>query len=143
MRKVLDAVHNVRENHEEMFVASFIQKERRERALFLLRHPAKRHEFTAKLAHVRWLDERFVTHITGDTAHTVAELVALLKQNGASSTVWVISENRTIDGQQLPIEDAMTSIWGGNKGTVLSCVPGKLAFLRGEAMKTEYLLRHG
>ena len=53
------------------------------------------------------------------------------------------SENRTIDGQQLPIEDAMTSIWGGNKGTVLSCVPGKLAFLRGEAMKTEYLLRHG
>ncbi len=139
----MDAAHNSREIHEEMFVTSFIQKERRERALLLLRHPIKRHEFTAKLAHVRWLDERFAKHITGDIAHTVVELVALLKQNGASSTVWVISENRTIDGQQLPIEHAMTSIAGGNKGTVLSCVPGKLAFLRGEAMKSEYLLKHG
>ncbi len=131
------------EDHEEKFVASFIQKERRERAHFLLRDPAKRHEFTAKLAQVRWLDERFLTHITGDIAHTAAELVALLKQNGASSTVWVISEDRTIDGRQLPIDDAMSSIWGVSKGTVLSCVPGKLAFLRGEAMKSEYLLKRG
>ena len=137
----MDAAHNVREKHEEMFVASFIQKERRERALFLLRHPTKRQEVTAKLAHVRWLDERFATQITGDVAHTATELVALLKRNGASSTVWVISENRTIDGRQLPIDEAMSSIWGGNEGAVLSCVPGRLAFLRGEAMKSEYLLQ--
>lgn len=133
---------NTQEHHEALFVASFIQKERRERALSLLRHPTKRREFTDNLAHFKWLDARFAQRITANIAHTPSELVALLKQHGAPPFVWVISEDRTLDGQQLPLAEAMTPIWGGNRGTVLSCLPGKLAFFRGEEMKSEYLLEH-
>ena len=128
--------------HEQEFVRSFIQKERRERSSFLLSDPNRRREFTTKLAHFNWLDERFATSVPGSMAHTSAELVSLLKQNGADPIVWVISEDRSIDGRALALQEAMDSIWGRSVGSVLSCVPGKLAFYRGEEMKSELLLKH-
>jgi len=36
----------------------------------------------------------------------------------------------------------MDSIWGQMMVSVLSCIPGKLAFYRGEEMKSELLLKH-
>jgi hypothetical protein len=128
--------------HEQEFVRSFIQKERRERCYFLLSDPSRRREFTSKLAHFNWLDERFATSVPGRMAHTSMELVSLLKQHGAGPIVWVISEDRAIDGCALPLQEAMDSIWGRFMGSVLSCVPGKLAFYRGEEMKSERLLKH-
>jgi hypothetical protein len=128
--------------HEQEFVRSFIQKERRERCSFLLSDPSRRREFTAKLAHFNWLDERFATSVPGSMAHTSVDLVSLLKQSGAGPIVWVISEDRSIDGRALPLQEAMDSIWGRLMGSVLSCVPGKLAFYRGEEMKSELLLKH-
>ena len=128
--------------HEEEFIRSFIQKERRERCSYLLSQPARRREFTSKLAHFNWLDDRFSTSVPGSMAHTAAELVSLLKQHGAGPTVWVISEDRSLDGRSLPLSEAMESIWGRCMGSVLSCVPGKLAFFRGEEMKSERLLLH-
>jgi len=40
----------------------------------------------------------------------------------------------------MPLEDAMKEISGGDMGTILSCIPGKLAFFRGEEMRSERLL---
>jgi hypothetical protein len=128
--------------HEQEFVRSFIQKERRERCSFLLSHPSRRRRFTAELAHFKWLDERFATPVSGSMAHSAAEMVSLLKRNDAGPTAWVISEDSSMDGRELPVEDAMDLIWGGSMGTVLSCIPGKLAFFRGEEMKSELLLHH-
>jgi hypothetical protein len=128
--------------HEEEFIRSFIQKDRRERCSYLLSHPARRREFTSKLAHFNWLDDRFSASIPSSMAHTAKELVSLLEQHGASSTVWVISEDRSLDGRSLPLPEAMESIWGSSMGSVLSCIPGKLAFFRGEEMRSERLLRH-
>jgi hypothetical protein len=128
--------------HEEEFVRSFIQKERRERCSYLLSNPARRREFTNSLAHFKWLDDRFSASIPGSVAHTASELASLLEKEGAGSTVWVISEDRSLDGRSLPLREAMESIWGTSMGSVLSCVPGKLAFFHGEGMKSERLLRH-
>jgi hypothetical protein len=76
-------------------------------------------------------------------AHTAPELVALLRSKGAGPTVWVISEYSAIDGREMPLVEAMEQTWGRCMGTILSCVPGKLAFFRGEEMRTERLLeRH-
>jgi len=127
--------------HEEAFIRSFIVKPRQERSMYLL-NSRRRRDFTNKLEHERWIDMRFATHIPGSVAHTADELVNLLKKNGAGADVWVISENREIDNRRLPIEDAMKAIWGVSTTSVLSCVPGKLAFLRGEHMKSEMLLQH-
>jgi hypothetical protein len=128
--------------HERETVRAFIQKPRQERVLLLLANPKRRREVIDELAHFKWLDDQFVHLIPPSTAHTAAELVALLRKSGAGSTVWVISEDQSIDAREMQIEEAMGRIRGMCKGTILSCVPGRLAFFRGEAMKSERLLVH-
>jgi hypothetical protein len=128
--------------HEQEFVRSFIQKERRERCSFLLSDPNRRRELTTKLAHFNWFDMRFASPVPGSIAHTSVELVSLLRQNGACPVAWVISEDRSIDACVLPLQEAMDSVWGRQMGSVLCCIPGKLAFYCGEEMKSELLLKH-
>jgi hypothetical protein len=126
--------------HEQETVRAFIQKPRHERTLLLLSSPKRRHEFTDDLAHFKWLDERFTHSIPPSLAHTAAELVALLRKKGAGPTVWVISEDRSIDAREMNLQDVMKHIWGREIGTILSCVPGKLGFYCDEEMKSERLL---
>jgi hypothetical protein len=130
----------ISQSHEQGVIRAFILKDRQERCAYLLAHPKRRRTFTDELAHFKWLDERFAHPIPASTAHTAAELVALLRQKGAGKTVWVISESSQLDGKEMPLEDAMKEISGGDMGTILSCIPGKLAFFRGEEMRSERLL---
>lgn len=126
--------------HEIAVVRAFIQKARQERCLLLLSNPRRRREFTAELAHFHWLDERFARPIPATLAHTQSEIVALLRRKGAGETSWVISEDRAIDARELPLEEALAHVWGQFNGTIVSCVPGKLALFRGEEMCSERLL---
>jgi hypothetical protein len=128
--------------HERETVRAFIQKPRQERVLLLLSNPKRRRKFTDELAHFKWLDEQFAHVIPPTMAHTAAEIIALLRKNGAGPTVWVIAENRSIDARELDLDDAVRQIWGGSMGAILSCVPGKLGVFRGEDMKSERLLVH-
>jgi hypothetical protein len=128
--------------HEQEVVRAFILKDRRERCTFLLADPNRRKKFRDALAHFKWLDERFAHPIAPKTAHTAAELVALLRQKGAGRTVWVISVYATIDGREMTLEAAMEEVWGRQCGTILSCIPGKLAFFKDEEMHSERLLLH-
>lgn len=127
--------------HEVSFVKAFILKERQERAIFLLSHPRRRREFTSELYHFKWLDPRFAIPIPPTQAHSSAEWVSLLNKKGAKDTVWVISSDGSIDGRALGLNEAMKDIWNG-EGTILSCIPGRLGFFRGEEMKSERLLEH-
>jgi hypothetical protein len=126
--------------HEQEFVRAFIVKARQERCTFLLSDPSLRQKFRDALPHFKWLDERFAHAISPKVAHTAAELVGLLRSKGAGRTVWVISQKREIDGREMSLEDAMKQIWGAQQGTILSCVPGKLAFFKDEEMHSERLL---
>ena len=128
--------------HEQETVRAFILKDRRERCAYLLGHPKHRRKFTNELAHFKWLDERFANPIPSRTAHTAAELVQLLRKKGAGKRVWVISDDSAIDAKEMLLDEAMTHIWGRQIGTILSCLPGKLAFFSGEEMKSERLLEH-
>lgn len=126
--------------HEVSFVKAFILKGRQERAIFLLSHPRRRRDFTSELNHLKWLDPRFARLIPPTQAHSSDEWVSLLRKKGAKDTVWVISSDETIDGREMEIQEAMKGIWGGDCGTILSCIPGRLCFFRGEEMKSERLL---
>ena len=119
-------------NPEEATVPAFVERSRQERCLYLLSDQKRRKKFTAKLSHFKWLDERFAKAIPSSTAHTAAEIAALLRKKGASERVWVISQRSAIDGQELGLEVALEAIWGTDWGTFLSCVPGKLAYFSEE-----------
>lgn len=126
--------------HEEAVVRAFMVKDKQERSLYLLSRPDRRRKFTDGLAHFKWLDMRFAQQIPASTAHTAAELISLMRRKGAGKVVWIISEYAPIDGREMSLEDAMEQTWDLCRGTILSCIPGKLAFFRGEEMRSEYLL---
>jgi|ERR1700722_645339 hypothetical protein len=128
--------------HEQEFVRAFIQKARQERCAFLLANPDRRKKFRDALAHFKWLDKRFAHPISPKVAHSGAELIALLRSKGAGRTVWVISQKSLIDGKEMDLDDALEEIWGLQMGSILSCVPGKLAFFKDEEMHSERLLQH-
>ena len=45
---------------------------------------------------------------------------------------WVISEDPEIDGWELDLREALEHVNGRQIGTILSCVPGKLAYFESE-----------
>jgi hypothetical protein len=123
---------NIPANPEEATIRAFIEKSRQERCLYLLSDQKRRKTFTGKLSHFKWLDERFAKPIPSSTAHTAAEITALLRSKGAGERVWVISQRSAIDGQELGLDAALEAIWGTDWGTFLSCIPGKLAYFNEE-----------
>ncbi|MGA3101192.1 MAG: hypothetical protein ABSD61_04960 [Terracidiphilus sp.] len=127
--------------HERETVRAFIQKPRQERALLLLSNPKRRREFTNELAHFKWLDERFI-HPIPTGVQSIAETVAFLRSKGAGLTVWAIAERGEIDARELDLDFALSETWGSCHAAILSCIPGKLAYFRGEEMKSERLLIH-
>ena len=126
--------------HEEAAIRAFIQRDKQDRCIFLLAHPRRRRKFTSGLAHFGWLDQRRSHPIPPQTAHGADEVVSLLRSRGAGPTVWIISENSSIDGQELELEEAVHQVWGCDMGTIVSCIPGKLGLFQGEDMKSARLL---
>lgn len=127
-------------NVEEATVRAFIQKTKHERCIQFLASPKNRRKFTSELCHFKWLDERFAHPIPPSTAHTAKEIAALLRSKGAGPTVHVISEDSDIDGKELDLNEAISRVRGGQMGTILSCIPGKLGYFEDEEMKSGRLL---
>jgi hypothetical protein len=125
---------------EEATIRAVIQKSKQDRCVQFLANTKHRSKFTKELAHFKWLDERFAHPISPSTAHTAREISALLRSKGAGPTVHVISEDSRIDGKELDLEEAMGHVWGGQMGTILSCIPGKLGYFEDEEMRSGRLL---
>jgi hypothetical protein len=115
---------DLQRSHEEGFVRGFVENSKQDRCLSFLGSTKHRHKLTGDLAHFKWLDERYAHSIPAKTAHTVKEISQLLRSKGASLRVWVISEQPSIDGRELDLEEALSAVWGRGVGSVLSCVPG-------------------
>jgi hypothetical protein len=123
---------DLQRDHEEGFVRAFIEKSKQDRCLSFLSAQKNRSKFTVELSHFKWLDERFARPIPAKTAHTIKEIAALLRSKGAGPTVWIISEQSTIDARELGLEDALRGIWGRGIGSILSCIPGRLGYFEDE-----------
>ncbi len=118
---------------EEATIRAFIVRERRERFLELLPNPKKRKKITDSLAHANpaWFDARFVKTIP--PSESGADGIAkLLHAHGAGKTCWAISEDSRFDGREVELHSVLSEIVGYGMGTILSCVPGKLAFVESE-----------
>ncbi len=128
--------------HEQATIRAFVARGRQERFSFLLASPKRREKFTKELAHFRWFDERFATivpwkvdpHLKLWDRHVqgIQNISSLLRSKGAGHTCWVISHDSKLDGQELQLEPALESVIGSGIGTIVSCVPGKLAYFEGE-----------
>jgi hypothetical protein len=117
--------------HEQAFVEAFIHSDRRERFLAALANPKKRTIFNRELHHPKssFLLSKYIERIVPSQHHT-RFLAPKLRSMGATDECWVFGNH--IDGQQMKLEDALDELIGYGTGTIVSCLPGRLAFFESE-----------
>ena len=58
--------------------------------------------------------------------------------------MFVISEDEDLDGRTMPLREAVSAVLWGDYGTLISCVPGRLASYCDEArLNVAILVRRG
>ena len=126
-------------NHEESIFRTFLHPDLRDRWLKLLASPKGRPKLLGMLAHRVTLDARFATRVP-PSKRLVQDIEALLKEKGAPSTCYLMSESPRLDQKELPLSDALREVVGGGMGTFISCVPGRLGYFEGEESGERYIL---
>lgn len=119
--------------HEEIIVKSFFNKRLQDRILFELASTKKRKDAIGRLSHnyVELLNDKYMIEIPKPNSYYV-DIIKLLKQYGAKEECYVISYNENIDGKSLPLLEAMKNSVGFGMPSIISCIPGKLAYFEAE-----------
>jgi hypothetical protein len=122
-------------DHEEQTIKAFILKERRERYLSFLGNNKRRKEVIDRLNHCKDFDERFMQWLPSN-----ADIVNILLKAGSPSEVYVISDSK-IDGKIMLLSDAIHETSMTGSGTIVSCIPGKLAYYYDEVGERRGILK--
>jgi hypothetical protein len=118
-------------NHEQALIAAFAKRSKRDRYREILSNPRQRHKFTSKLSHFADFDPKFRLSIPSNKLF-VGNITAELRKRHSPNVVFAISEDPALDQRELPLVEALNQIVGRGMGTVLSCLPGRLAFVETE-----------
>jgi hypothetical protein len=127
-------------NPESEFINQFISPVKRDRYLTLLRSKKGRRKLLQGLDHLNDLNMRYA-HLLPSNTQTIDEIEVLLKKNGASDHCHIISANEELDGSEMLLRDALEQTVGKGWGTIISCIPGKLAYFEGEDADERYILQ--
>jgi len=122
-------------DHEEQTIKAFMLKERRDRYLSFLGNNKRRKEVLDRLNHCKDFDERFMQWLPSN-----ADIVNILLKAGSPSEVYVISDSK-IDGKIMPLSDAIHETSMTGSGTIVSCIPGKLAYYYDEVGERRGILK--
>jgi hypothetical protein len=125
---------------DQLALAQFLVPNRRDRFRKLLVSERGRAKLRAQLAHFRDLNPRVCERIP-PSQQSAAAIEALLVTRGAPSLCVVVAENVSLDGQRMPLHDALSEIVGRGSGALVSCVPGRLGYFEGESPDHRFLLR--
>lgn len=117
--------------NEQALVAAFVKRRKRDRYREILSNPRLRHKFTSQLAHFADFDPKYRLPIPSNKLF-VENIACELQKRRSPNIVFAISEDPRLDQKELPLIEALQQIVGLGIGTVLSCVPGRLAFVETE-----------
>jgi hypothetical protein len=116
---------------EQALIAAFVKRNKRDRYREILSSPRLRHKFTCQLAHFKDFDPRYRLPIPSNKLFTDI-IVVELQIRHSPNIVFAISEDPALDQKELPLIEALKQVVGRGMGTVLSCLPGRLAFVETE-----------
>ena len=126
-------------NHSEAVVKAFVVKAKRDRYLGFVSSAKNRKKFTKALAHFHDFDSRVLKPIPPNS-HNAQKILDLLKQKGAGQECFLISESSKLDNRSMELKKALEEIVGFGLATIVSCIPGKLAYYEGEEINERYIL---
>jgi hypothetical protein len=118
--------------HNELsLIAAFVNRNRRDRYREFVSNPRLRHKFTNQLAHFSDFDPKYRLSIPSNSLFA-DNIACELQKRHSPDIVFAISENPALDQKELPLVEALQQTVGRGMGTVLSCIPGRLAFVETE-----------
>ena len=126
-------------DHETGFVRGFVLPACQKRWLEFLSKPKRRIAFLHRLADDKDFDSHFRLPIP-PAQQTPEGIAALLHELHAPASCQLISEMSGIDREDMPLMAALQLVIGARLGTVISCIPGKLAYYEGESPRNRYVL---
>ena len=112
-------------------MAAFVKRRKRDRYGEILSSPRLRHKFISQLAHFADFDPKYRLPIPSNKLF-VENTARELQKRQSPNTVFVISEDPRLDQRELPLVEALKQVVGLGMGTVLCCIPGRLAFVETE-----------
>ena len=118
-------------HHEQALVAAFVKRNKRDRYREILSNPRFRHRFTKQLAHFTDFDPKYRLPIPSDKLF-VNNIAAELRKRHSPNIVFAISEDPALDEKEFLLVEALDRVVGRGMGTILSCIPGGLAFVETE-----------
>lgn len=121
-------------------LSRFIQPVHRARFRDSLRNESLRAKLRDQLAHFRWLDDWYAVSAGPLDVEGITERLRAL---GAPDICCAVSEDEALDGRAMPLGDAVGAVLSGDYGTLLSCIPGRLAFYCDEARLGVTILMRG
>jgi hypothetical protein len=116
---------------EQSLIAAFVKGGKRDRYFDIVSSPRLRHKFTGQLAHFTDFDPKYRLSIPSNKLF-VDNIARELRKRHSPTIVFAISEDPRLDRKELSIVEALERIVGRGMGTVLSCIPGRLAFVETE-----------
>jgi len=126
---------------EAAFVKAFIKREKWARYLQLLADRRRREEILIRLNHKLDYLEALAEEVPEDQDYPEA-LEVLLRGRGAPATCHAMVNGLRIDGREVPLRQALDTVCMHMYGSVLSCIPGQLAYYRPEAPGRGVILTH-
>ena len=93
-----------------------------------------------RLADDRDFDDTFKVELVPSQQNS-GDVEKILKQYGAPQICHVISESSEVDGKDLPLKAAIEEVLGYGMGSVISCIPGRLAYYEGEMPSDRFVLK--
>ena len=88
-----------------------------------------------RLNHCRDLDARFARALPSN-----AHVYELLVSRNAPQTCYVVSDNKQIDGREMELSDAIEQTKLGGWGTLIGCIPSRLAYYYDECGERQMIL---
>ena len=126
---------------ERKFIEAFITSAKRDRLLGFFASEKNRWKGLLELEHFHpdIIDARWAESIAR-TESKPAVISRLLRQKGAPDDCYVFSNCKELDKRFMSLDEAIREVHGVGIGTVVSCIPGELAFFEGELFPDEHIL---
>lgn len=117
--------------HEEATIRSFVVRHKQARYLGCVSNFKTRTRLTHALAHFRAIDPLCKFSIP-PSRQNPREITRILTAKGAPGICYLISEHPDWDGREFSLPEALSRVVGSGLGTILSCIPGRLALIETE-----------
>lgn len=126
-------------SQEEAFVRAFIVPDKRGRYLQLLASPSRRKKILGVLYHSLDMIPERATRID-NCDHTSERVEQLLRRKGAGPTCYLISPERELDQQEMPLREALETLIDQDGTAIACCLEGRLAYYKAEL--SQCILEH-